>query len=159
MLASATLAIDAQPAAAEIYRPWCVQYGGNDGDNGTTCAFTSFEQCMMTARGGGGFCIQNPSYYAPMWQRPEKARRPLDEATGPSGADCGPARPWGEVIGATLGVIGACNTPVTPCNTPLVPYKDNHASVAGIISIPFIMAVARQLKLRERKQRVYERGA
>jgi hypothetical protein len=54
VLASATLAIDAQPAAAEIYRPWCVQYGGSDGDNGTTCAFTSFEQCMMTARGGGG---------------------------------------------------------------------------------------------------------
>jgi hypothetical protein len=47
-----------------IYRPWCVQYGGNDGDNGTTCAFTSFEQCMMTARGGGGFCVQNPWYLA-----------------------------------------------------------------------------------------------
>jgi hypothetical protein len=28
VLASATLAIAAQPAAAEIYRPWCVQYGG-----------------------------------------------------------------------------------------------------------------------------------
>ena len=65
VLASATLAIDAQPAAAEIYRPWCVQYGGSDGDNGTTCAFTSFEQCMMTARGGGGgFCVQNPWYLA-----------------------------------------------------------------------------------------------
>lgn len=64
VLASAALAIDAQPAAAEIYRPWCVQYGGNDGDNGTTCAFTSFEQCMMTARGGGGFCVQNPWYLA-----------------------------------------------------------------------------------------------
>ena len=64
VLASATLAIDVQPAAAEIYRPWCVQYGGNDGDNGTTCAFTSFEQCMMTARGGGGFCVQNPWYLA-----------------------------------------------------------------------------------------------
>ena len=34
VLASATLAMDAQPAAAEIYRPWC-----GDGDNGTTCAF------------------------------------------------------------------------------------------------------------------------
>ena len=64
LLASATLALDVQPAAAEIYRPWCVQYGGNDGDNGTTCAFTSFEQCMMTARGGGGFCVQNPWYLA-----------------------------------------------------------------------------------------------
>ena len=63
VLASITLAVDVQPAAAEIYRPWCVQYGGNDGDNGTTCAFTSFEQCMMTARGGGS-CVQNPWYLA-----------------------------------------------------------------------------------------------
>jgi hypothetical protein len=63
VLASATLAIDVQLAAAEINRPWCVQYGGSDGDNGTTCAFTSFEQCMMTAR-GGGFCVQNPWYLA-----------------------------------------------------------------------------------------------
>ena len=63
VLASATLAIDAQPAAAEIYRPWCVQYGGSDGDNGTTCAFTSFEQCMMTAGPGtGASCVQNPWY-------------------------------------------------------------------------------------------------
>ena len=38
VLASATFAIDAQPAGAEIFRPWCVQYGGSDGDNGTTCA-------------------------------------------------------------------------------------------------------------------------
>jgi hypothetical protein len=43
VLALATLAIDVPPAAAEIYRPWCVQYGSSDGDNGTTCAFTSFE--------------------------------------------------------------------------------------------------------------------
>lgn len=64
LLASATLTLDVQPAAAEIYRPWCVQYGSSDGDNGTTCAFTSFEQCMMTARGGGGFCVQNPWYLA-----------------------------------------------------------------------------------------------
>ena len=63
MLASITIAVDVQPAAAEIYRPWCVQYGGNDGDNGTTCAFTTFEQCMMTARGIGS-CVQNPWYLA-----------------------------------------------------------------------------------------------
>jgi hypothetical protein len=64
LLAAATLAgvPDVRSAAAEIYRPWCVQYGGNDGDNGTTCAFTSFEQCMMTARGSGGFCVQNHWY-------------------------------------------------------------------------------------------------
>jgi hypothetical protein len=39
-----------------------VQYGSNDGDNGMTCACTSFEQRMMTARGSGGFCVQNPWY-------------------------------------------------------------------------------------------------
>ena len=44
--------------------PVCGKDGGSDGDNGTTCAFTSFEQCMMTARGGGGFCVQNPWYLA-----------------------------------------------------------------------------------------------
>ena len=71
VLASAALAIDAQPAAAEIYRPWCVQYGGNDGDNGTTCAFTSFEQCMMTARRR----VLRPESMVPgLWKRPKKPR-------------------------------------------------------------------------------------
>ncbi len=37
-------AIDARPAAAVIYRPWCVQYSGGSGNNGLTCAFSSFEQ-------------------------------------------------------------------------------------------------------------------
>ena len=75
VLASITLAV-VQPAAAEIYRPWCVQYGGNDGDNGTTCAFTSFEQCMMTARGGGSG-VQNPWYldYGSGQKRAESAGR------------------------------------------------------------------------------------
>jgi hypothetical protein len=64
LLAIAALAaIDARPAAAEIYRPWCVQYSGGSGNNGLTCAFTSFEQCMMTGGPGtGGACVQNPWY-------------------------------------------------------------------------------------------------
>jgi Protein of unknown function (DUF3551) len=54
-------AIDARPAAAEIYRPWCVVYSGRDG--AYTCIFTSFDQCMMTATPGtGGSCVQNPWY-------------------------------------------------------------------------------------------------
>jgi hypothetical protein len=55
-------AIDARPSGAETYRPWCVQYSGRSGAR--SCAFTSFEQCMMTARGGGGSCVQNPWYLA-----------------------------------------------------------------------------------------------
>ena len=54
-------AIDTRPAAAEIYRPWCVVYSGRDG--AYTCIFTSFDQCMMTATPGtGGSCVQNPWY-------------------------------------------------------------------------------------------------
>jgi hypothetical protein len=61
-IAAALLAlasVGAPPAAAEIYRPWCVQYFGR---GGTTCAFESYTQCMDTARGGGGYCSQNPWY-------------------------------------------------------------------------------------------------
>jgi hypothetical protein len=57
---SSLFVLQLQPAAAEIYRPWCVQYTGKSGS--TSCAFTSFEQCMMTARGAGGVCVQNPWY-------------------------------------------------------------------------------------------------
>jgi len=53
MLALCSLtAIDARPSTAETYRPWCVQYSGRSG--GRSCAFTSFEQCMMTAGTGTG---------------------------------------------------------------------------------------------------------
>jgi len=51
------------PADAEIYRPWCAQYYGNNG-GGTNCGFTSYEQCMMTAQGAGAWCVQNPWYRA-----------------------------------------------------------------------------------------------
>ena len=61
MLAVA-VAFSAPPAAAEVYRPWCAQYMGGMGDGGTICSFTSYEQCMMTARGAGAMCVQNPWY-------------------------------------------------------------------------------------------------
>ena len=44
---------------------------------------------MMTARSGGGFCVQNPWHLA--YGSGQKARRAPDEATGPSGADGGAA--------------------------------------------------------------------
>jgi Protein of unknown function (DUF3551) len=55
----ALVAVEARPAVAEIYRPWCAQYFGN---GRTTCAFESYEQCMETARGNGAYCHQNPWY-------------------------------------------------------------------------------------------------
>jgi hypothetical protein len=53
--------MDPRPSAAEVYRPWCVQYTGRDG--GTNCGFTSYQQCMMTATpGSGAICVRNPWY-------------------------------------------------------------------------------------------------
>jgi hypothetical protein len=53
------LAIGLRPADAETYRPWCVGYTATISQS---CTFASFEQCMQTARGGGGSCMQNPWY-------------------------------------------------------------------------------------------------
>jgi hypothetical protein len=62
---TALAAIDARSAAAEIYRPWCVSYPAT---TTKSCAFASFEQCMMTGGPGtGGVCVQNPWY---LWYGP-----------------------------------------------------------------------------------------
>ena len=94
LVAAATLAdiTGLRSAGAEIYRPWCVQYGGNNGDNGTTCAFTSFEQCMMTARGSGGFCAE--SVVLAIRQRPK--------GSGKHGAGRAPEAPIGAALEASL---------------------------------------------------------
>jgi hypothetical protein len=71
-------AIDVRPTAAEVYRPWCVEYLSGKGDGGTNCSFISYEQCMMTATpGSGGVCVQNPWYlrYGPGSQKPDTTGR------------------------------------------------------------------------------------
>ena len=45
------------PAKAMNY-PWCANYGGG----GTNCGFVSFEQCLTTISGNGGFCDRNTQY-------------------------------------------------------------------------------------------------
>jgi hypothetical protein len=44
--------------------PWCAQYSSQGG--GTNCGFYSFEQCMATVSGTGGFCQANP-FENPYW--------------------------------------------------------------------------------------------
>jgi Protein of unknown function (DUF3551) len=51
----------ATPAPAQNY-PWCAQYSGL---GGTSCGFTSFQQCMATLAGMGGFCNANTQYVPP----------------------------------------------------------------------------------------------
>ncbi len=46
-------------AVAQNY-PWCAIY--SKGGGGENCGFTTFEQCMATVSGIGGFCMQNTQY-------------------------------------------------------------------------------------------------
>lgn len=49
------------PANAQNY-PWCAQYPGR---GGTNCGFSTYEQCMATRLGMGGFCVRNTMYEPP----------------------------------------------------------------------------------------------
>jgi hypothetical protein len=51
-------------AEAQNY-PWCAIYSGGMGGGGTNCGFTTFQQCMDTARGLGSFCQPNTQYQPP----------------------------------------------------------------------------------------------
>lgn len=63
-----------QPAHAIEY-PWCAQYGGH-GDGGRNCGFASFEQCMATVSGIGGFCERNSFYQGSrQLKRPRRSNR------------------------------------------------------------------------------------
>jgi hypothetical protein len=57
----AVASMSATPVQAAIEYPWCAQYGGRDG-GGRNCGFVSYEQCMETSRGMGGFCERNLFY-------------------------------------------------------------------------------------------------
>jgi Protein of unknown function (DUF3551) len=51
------MAIDA--AVAQNY-PWCAQYGIRGGPR--NCGFVTYQQCMATISGLGGYCERNPMY-------------------------------------------------------------------------------------------------
>ena len=69
------------PAGPQDY-PWCSNFADGAGVN---CGFTSYEQCMATARGTGGYCAPNamlkPSIesHGARTQRARKRRSPLPE--------------------------------------------------------------------------------
>ena len=50
-------------AEAQNY-PWCAYYSGK-GAGGTNCGFTTFQQCLDTVSGIGGFCNVNTQYQPP----------------------------------------------------------------------------------------------
>jgi hypothetical protein len=44
--------------------PWCSRQLVKDGTT-TSCYFTSYQQCMTTISGIGGYCYQSPYYHGP----------------------------------------------------------------------------------------------
>ena len=62
------------PAQAQNY-PWCAYYGMGEDGGGTNCGFVSYEQCMTTLSGLGGFCTPNNQYRSPAGSSgPHRAR-------------------------------------------------------------------------------------
>lgn len=61
-------------AKAQNY-PWCALYGGGDKGGASNCGFVTFEQCLTTLSGMGGFCEQNTQYVAPAGPRRALAHR------------------------------------------------------------------------------------
>jgi hypothetical protein len=55
---AAAMMIHPHAADAAPYWPWCSQY--DQSPYAHACAFSSWEQCMQTVRGIGGWCYTNP---------------------------------------------------------------------------------------------------
>jgi hypothetical protein len=53
--------------------PWCADYGGKMGGS-SNCGFSTYEQCMATLSGMGGFCNRN-TQYVPGRSAPGSAER------------------------------------------------------------------------------------
>lgn len=51
--------------------PWCARYDWST----YNCGFVSFEQCLATVRGIGGFCERNPRYTGPESRRQKRPAR------------------------------------------------------------------------------------
>jgi hypothetical protein len=72
-LTSAALSLSSLGAQAA---PWCAQYSGGGMGGATNCGFYSFQQCLQTVHGIGGFCSRNPfeayGYQQPRQQRPAR---------------------------------------------------------------------------------------
>jgi hypothetical protein len=64
------------PAHADPYK-WCADYGGN-GNGGRNCGFVTWDQCMATVSGIGGFCEINQFYTGPDRRPPAPPPRKRD---------------------------------------------------------------------------------
>jgi hypothetical protein len=57
---AAFIAAAASPGAHAQNYPWCAVL--NMGDNAYNCGFATYQQCMVTISGIGGFCERNTQF-------------------------------------------------------------------------------------------------
>jgi hypothetical protein len=57
--------IQAASAQSAYSYPWCARGVKMDGGS-TSCYFASYQQCMTTQSGIGGYCFQSPYYHPPV---------------------------------------------------------------------------------------------
>jgi uncharacterized protein DUF3551 len=72
LMAAAWLLIGASASEARTW-PWCATY--NDAYGSRNCGFATFQQCLATVSGIGGFCGQNPMFRPGVEARPGRTAR------------------------------------------------------------------------------------
>lgn len=75
---AAIVAADVQVAKAQFSssrNPWCIR-DGVTGRGSWDCSYHNQQQCLASASGAGGWCVENPNYQSPRKskQRPQQQR-------------------------------------------------------------------------------------
>ncbi len=71
------LAADMQPAEAQFSssrNPYCIR-DGIGGRGNWDCSFHTWQQCIASAHGAGGWCTANPNYQPRKSQRRQQKKR------------------------------------------------------------------------------------
>jgi len=74
IILSVLIAAMSTRAEAQNY-PWCAQYSGGGMGGAMNCGFTTFQQCLDTVSGIGGFCERN-NWYRPPVAGPARHKSP-----------------------------------------------------------------------------------
>jgi hypothetical protein len=80
VLALSAPACSAAQTVPDPYR-WCAVFSGTSA-GGPNCWFVTYNQCMETQRGMGGFCRENLWYTGPTGERPRRHVRRVPRVTG-----------------------------------------------------------------------------
>jgi hypothetical protein len=73
LIAAAALAGGIPASHAQSPYNWCGVY--SSGFGAPSCSYNSYQQCVETMRGLGGFCTQTPAYRGPVTGAGEPRRR------------------------------------------------------------------------------------